>query len=47
LADHHDLENFASSEASLGDWLRLGFDECPGQPMMLVVTLADLRAALA
>jgi GNAT superfamily N-acetyltransferase len=28
-------------------YLALGFDECPGQPMMLVVTLADLRAALA
>jgi len=28
-------------------YLALGFEECPGQPWMLVVTLADLRAALA
>jgi GNAT superfamily N-acetyltransferase len=26
-------------------YLALGFDECPGEPMMLVVTLNDARAA--
>jgi GNAT superfamily N-acetyltransferase len=37
----------AISEQARGFYVALGFDECPGQPMMLVVTLADLRAALA
>jgi GNAT superfamily N-acetyltransferase len=36
----------AISEQARKFYLGLGFDECPGQPMMLVVTLADLRAAL-
>jgi GNAT superfamily N-acetyltransferase len=36
----------AISEQARKFYLALGFDECPGQPMMLVVTLADLRAAL-
>jgi GNAT superfamily N-acetyltransferase len=36
----------AISEQARNFYLALGFDECPGQPMMLVVTLADLRAAL-
>jgi GNAT superfamily N-acetyltransferase len=35
------------SEEARNFYLSLGFDECPGQPMMLVVTLADLRAALS
>jgi GNAT superfamily N-acetyltransferase len=37
----------AISEQARNFYLALGFDECPGQPMMLVVTLADLGAALA
>jgi GNAT superfamily N-acetyltransferase len=37
----------AISEEARKFYLSLGFDECPGQPMMLVVTLADLRAALS
>ncbi len=37
----------AISEQARNFYLALGFDECPGQPMMLVVTLANLRAALA
>jgi GNAT superfamily N-acetyltransferase len=36
----------AISEQARKFYLGLGFDERPGQPMMLVVTLADLRAAL-
>jgi GNAT superfamily N-acetyltransferase len=36
----------AISEQARNFYLALGFDECPGQPMMLVVTLADLRAGL-
>lgn len=36
----------AISEQARKFYLALGFDECPGQPMMLVATLADLRAAL-
>jgi predicted N-acetyltransferase YhbS len=35
------------SEQARNFYLALGFDECPGQPMMLVATVADLRAALA
>ena len=27
-------------------YLALGFTECPGEPMMLVVTLADVRAGM-
>lgn len=37
----------AISERARDFYLSLGFDECPGQPMMLVVTLADLRAGLS
>jgi GNAT superfamily N-acetyltransferase len=37
----------AISEQARDFYLALGFDECPGQPRMLVVTLADLRAALS
>lgn len=37
----------AISERARNFYLALGFDECPGQPMMLVVTLSDLRAALS
>jgi GNAT superfamily N-acetyltransferase len=37
----------AISEQARNFYLALGFDECPGQPMMLVVTLADLRAAFS
>ena len=37
----------AISDAARRFYLALGFEECPGQPLMLVVTLADLRAALA
>ena len=37
----------AISDQARDFYLALGFDECPGQPMVLVVTLADLRAALA
>ncbi len=36
----------AISEQARNFYLALGFDECPGQPMILVLTLADLRAAL-
>jgi GNAT superfamily N-acetyltransferase len=36
----------AISEQARNFYLALGFSECPGQPMVLVVTLADLRAAL-
>ena len=36
----------AISEEARRFYLAFGFDECAGQPMMLVVTLADLRAAL-
>jgi GNAT superfamily N-acetyltransferase len=36
----------AISDAARKFYLALGFEECPGQPLMLVVTLADLRAAL-
>jgi GNAT superfamily N-acetyltransferase len=37
----------AISEQARNFYLALGFEQCPGQPMMLVVTLADLRASLA
>jgi GNAT superfamily N-acetyltransferase len=37
----------AISERARNFYLALGFDECPDQPMMLVVTLSDLRAALS
>lgn len=36
----------AISEQARNFYLALGFNECPGQPLVLVVTLADLRAAL-
>ena len=36
----------AISEEAKKFYLALGFDPCPGEPMTLVVTLADLRAAL-
>jgi GNAT superfamily N-acetyltransferase len=36
----------AISEEARNFYLALGFEECPGQPMMLVVTLSDLRCAL-
>lgn len=35
----------AISEEARHFYTALGFDECPHEPMMLVVTLADLRAA--
>lgn len=35
----------AISEQAREFYLTLGFDSCPGEPMMLVVTLSDLRAA--
>lgn len=36
----------AISEQARRFYMALGFDECPGEPMMLVVTLGDLRAGL-
>jgi predicted N-acetyltransferase YhbS len=36
----------AISDRARDFYRSLGFDECPGQPMMLVVTVPDLRAAL-
>lgn len=36
----------AISDEARRFYLALGFEECPGAPRMLVVTLADLRAAL-
>ena len=36
----------AISEDARKFYLALGFTECPGAPMMLVVTLGDIRAAL-
>jgi GNAT superfamily N-acetyltransferase len=35
----------AISEEARQFYVALGFDECPHEPMMLVVTLADLQAA--
>jgi ribose-phosphate pyrophosphokinase len=35
------------SEEARKFYLALGFDPCPGEPMMLVVTLSDVRAALS
>jgi hypothetical protein len=37
----------AISEEARRFYLALGFDPCPGEPMMLVVTLSDVRAALS
>jgi GNAT superfamily N-acetyltransferase len=37
----------AISEQARNFYLALGFEECPGQPLMLVVTLADLRTLLS
>ena len=37
----------AISEQARNFYLALGFEQCPSQPMMLVVTLTDLRASLA
>jgi hypothetical protein len=37
----------AISEEARRFHLKMGFDECPGQPMVLVVRLADLRAVFA
>ncbi len=36
----------AISEDTRKFYVALGFDPCPHEPMMLVVTLADLRASL-
>jgi GNAT superfamily N-acetyltransferase len=36
----------AISEQARKFYLALGFDPCPHEPMMLVVTLSDVRAAL-
>jgi len=36
----------AISEEARRFYLALGFDECPGQPMVLVVTVKDIRVAL-
>jgi predicted N-acetyltransferase YhbS len=36
----------AISEEARKFYIALGFNECPGQPMMLAVTLNDLRDAL-
>ena len=36
----------AISEQAKSFYLALGFDPCPGEPMTLVVTLGDLRAAI-
>jgi GNAT superfamily N-acetyltransferase len=37
----------AISEEARKFYLALGFDPCPHEPMMLVVTLSDVRAALS
>ena len=37
----------AISEEARKFYLALGFDPCPGEPIMLVVTLSDVRAALS
>jgi len=37
----------AISEQAKGFYLALGFDESPREPMLLMVTLADIRAVLA
>jgi len=37
----------ALSEDARKFYLSLGFVECPGEPLILVVTLQDLRAAMA
>ncbi len=37
----------AISDEARAFYVALGFEECPGAPRMLVVTLADLRAALS
>jgi len=37
----------AISQAALDFYIALGFDQCPLDPMTLVVTLSDLRAALS
>ena len=37
----------AISEEARKFYLALGFDPCPGEPMMLVLTLSDVRAALS
>ena len=37
----------AISEEARKFYLALGFDPCPGEPMMPVVTLSDMRAALS
>ncbi len=37
----------ALSENARKFYLALGFMECPGEPLILVVTLQDLRAAMA
>jgi GNAT superfamily N-acetyltransferase len=37
---------YAISEEARRFYLTLGFDPCPREPMTLVVTLADIRAAL-
>ncbi len=36
----------ATSEDAYKFYLALGFTQCPGEPMLLVVTLGDIRAAL-
>ena len=36
----------AISEEARTFYLALGFERCPGEPMTLVVTLADVRAGL-
>ena len=36
----------AISQQARGFYLALGFDESPREPMMLMVTLADIRAVL-
>ena len=37
----------AISEEARKFYVALGFDPCRGEPMMLVVTLSDVRAALS
>jgi predicted N-acetyltransferase YhbS len=37
----------AISDAARKFYLALGFTECPGEPMMLAVTLADIRANMS
>ncbi len=55
LSDRHEIDDCTSEEAARDEWLRrrarsfyvaLGFTPSPSEPMMLMVTLSDVLAAL-